>query len=70
MSWLPGSHGSVPSSAVAGGNTSSGEPLYIGRIAYDGAVTVGKIHVSHGSLYIPFAGNEVPFKEYEVLVEM
>ena len=31
-------------------------------------MTIGKIHPSHRVLYIPFAGYEIPFQHYEVLV--
>lgn len=60
----------VPPFSVSGGTTSEGEPLYIARAYHDGALTVGKLHISHGALYIPFAGSEVPIhSEVEVLVE-
>jgi hypothetical protein len=68
-SWVHSSHGSVPPNAVSGGRTSAGEPLYIGRTWHQGSLTVGKIHPSHGSLYIPYGGAEIPFKQYEVLIE-
>lgn len=41
-----------------------------GRAHHDGSLTVGKVHISHGLLYIPFAGSEVSIdSEIEVLVE-
>lgn len=49
--------------------TSDGEPLYVGRGCHDGALTVGKVHRSHGCLYIPYGGAEVSLKSYEVLCE-
>lgn len=67
--WVPSGHGSIPPGAVIGGHTNTGEPLYIGRTFYQGSLTPGKVHPSHGSLYIPFGGAEIPFKNYEVLVE-
>lgn len=67
--WVPSGHGSIPPGAVIGGNTTTGEPLYIGRTFYQGSLTPGKVHPSHGSLYIPFGGAEIPFKNYEILVE-
>jgi len=68
-SWIPSGHGQVPPGAVSGGHTSSGEPLYVGRAYYQGSLTPGKVHPSHGTLYIPFGGQEVGVKDYEVLVE-
>jgi len=66
--WVPDSNGGVPPSAIICGRTSDGEPLYIGRGHYQGSTTPGKIHPSHGCLYIPFGGQEVRIHEYEVLV--
>lgn len=62
--------GAVPFNAVKGGHTINGETLYIGRAHWQGSLTVGKIHPSHQTLYIPYGGQEVPIKaNYEVLIE-
>lgn len=66
--WVPCAGGSVPPNAVRTGNTRSGEPLYVGRGHHGGSLAVGKIHPSHGCLYIPFGGQEVRVNTYEVLV--
>ncbi|XP_076250164.1 uncharacterized protein LOC143190001 isoform X2 [Rhynchophorus ferrugineus] len=66
--WVPSIDGAIPPGAVEGGRTSDGEPLYIGRVHHDGAITVGKVHSSHGVCYIPFDGKEMPHHVYEVLV--
>jgi len=66
--WVPDANGRVPPGAVICGRTSDGEPLYIGRGHYAGSMTPGKIHPSHGCLYIPFGGQEVRLNDYEVLV--
>ncbi|KAK4881686.1 hypothetical protein RN001_005005 [Aquatica leii] len=66
--WVPTSSGHIPSGAVEGGRTQSGEPLYIGRVWHDGAHTVGKIHPSHGCCYIPYDSQEMSFCDYEILV--
>ncbi|XP_026666845.1 uncharacterized protein LOC108633130 [Ceratina calcarata] len=60
--------GAIPGDAVVGGQTSDGERLYIGRVLHNGAQTVGKVQPSHGCLYIPFDGQELSFRDYEVLV--
>uniref|UniRef100_A0A1E1W0H1 Uncharacterized protein n=2 Tax=Pectinophora gossypiella TaxID=13191 RepID=A0A1E1W0H1_PECGO len=65
--WLPASNGQVPVGAIPGGNTHSGETLYIGRVRYNRSTTPGKVHPSHGCLYISFGGIEVPHRSYEVL---
>lgn len=72
ISWVKSnpSTRSVPPFALSAGTTSAGEPLYIGRAHHQGSLTVGKVQISHGALYIPFAGSEVPIhSEIEVLVE-
>ncbi|PBC29177.1 natterin-3-like [Apis cerana] len=68
FAWEFCSNGAVPSDAVVAGQTSSGEPLYVGRVLHNGSQTVGKVQASHGCLYIPFDGEELSFKDYEVLV--
>uniref|UniRef100_T1IXB6 Uncharacterized protein n=1 Tax=Strigamia maritima TaxID=126957 RepID=T1IXB6_STRMM len=68
MQWLPSSNGQVPSGAIQGGRTSNGEPLYIGRVNHNGTLTIGKIHPSHGCIYIPYDGREHSNRNYEVLV--
>lgn len=72
VSWVKANAASrtVPPFAVNGGHTSDREPLYIGRAYHQGSLTPGKVQISHGALYIPFAGSEVPIhSEIEVLVE-
>lgn len=46
--------------------------MYIqGRAYHDGSLTVGKVQISHGLLYIPFDGREVAIdSEMEVLTEL
>ncbi|XP_003703042.1 natterin-3 [Megachile rotundata] len=68
FAWEFCSNGSVPSDAVVGGQTCDGERLYVGRVLHNGSQTVGKIQPSHGCLYIPYDGEELSFKDYEVLV--
>uniref|UniRef100_A0A034VPH1 Natterin-4 n=1 Tax=Bactrocera dorsalis TaxID=27457 RepID=A0A034VPH1_BACDO len=66
--WVTSRGGSVPHNAVCSGTTRHGEQLYIGRVAYRNSLTIGKIHPSHGCLYIPFDGKELRFHSYEVLI--
>jgi hypothetical protein len=65
--WVPAGDGNVADGAVSAGND-NGEELYVGRASHDGSVTVGKIHPSHGCMYMPYGGQEIPFNWYEVLV--
>lgn len=69
VAWIQSGHGSILPNAVPGGVTSAGETLYIGRGWHAGALTPGKIHPSHGSLYIPYGGGEVALRSYEILIE-
>ncbi|XP_055387528.1 uncharacterized protein LOC129616083 [Condylostylus longicornis] len=66
--WEPAGHGSVAPNSVEGGRTDSGETLYIGRGNFEGSLTPGKIHPSHGCLYIPYGGQEIRLEDYECLV--
>lgn len=65
--WLPASHGQVPDKAVSTG-TDNGEALYVGRAPFQNSMTIGKIHPSHGAIYIPYGGAEIRLPDYEVLV--
>ncbi|KAL7728461.1 hypothetical protein ACLKA6_005216 [Drosophila palustris] len=66
--WIHASHGNVLPNAVGSGPTWDGEILYVGRAHHCDSLTVGKIHPSHGGIYIPFGGEEVKLESYEVLV--
>ncbi|KAL4711431.1 hypothetical protein ACJJTC_016185 [Scirpophaga incertulas] len=68
--WKPSSNGQIPHDAIVAGNTQTAEPLYIGRVSHQRTMTPGKIHPSHGCCYVPFGGNELPFKQYEVLCKV
>jgi len=57
----------VPDGAVPAGQYGD-EQLFIGRAFHEGSLTVGKLHPSHGVLYIPFGGAEISCPNYEVLV--
>lgn len=62
------SGGNIPDNAIPGGETEDGEPLFIGRVEHEGTMTIGKVQPSHSVCYIPFAGSEVAFPDYEILV--
>lgn len=68
--WIPSSNGNVPANAVMSGYTVNEEPLYIGRAAFKKSVTPGKVHQSHGCLYLPFGGKERSCQHYDVLVAL
>lgn len=65
--WMPASHGNVPERAVSTGSE-NGEDLFVGRAPFEGSMTIGKVHPSHGCIYIPFNGMEVRLPDYEVLI--
>jgi len=67
VKWKKERNGKVPRDAYPGGRTKTGEQLYIGRADHNRSQTVGKVHPSHGCIYIPYGGQEVSVKDYEVL---
>ena len=68
--WVRSSNGQVPRGAIQGGHTNNGESLYIGRIKHERTWTPGKIHPSHGSLYIAYGGYEIRYQcGYEILIK-
>ncbi|XP_023032752.1 uncharacterized protein LOC6638414 isoform X1 [Drosophila willistoni] len=68
FAWVGSGGGAIPPNAVRSGTTRQGEPLYVGRGHYSNSLTVGKVHPSHGCLYVPFGGQEVRINTYEVLI--
>lgn len=69
LGWVESSSGAVPPHAVSSGQTSDGEPLFVGRGCWAGSLSIGKVHPSHGCLYIPYGGAEYRLENYEVLVQ-
>ncbi|XP_058979645.1 C3 and PZP-like alpha-2-macroglobulin domain-containing protein 8 [Musca domestica] len=67
--WVPVNDGNIPPNAVQAGTTADGEPLFVGRATHDGTVTVGKVQPSHGCCYIPYGGEELAYKEFEIYCE-
>ncbi|KAK9500586.1 hypothetical protein O3M35_001825 [Rhynocoris fuscipes] len=68
IAWKPSSGGDVPRQAIQVGYTADGEALYAGRTFHEGTIQAGKVHPSHGCLYIPFGDEEISFTDYEVLI--
>jgi len=66
--WIPVTGGNIPPNAVPAGETKEGEPLFVGRVQHEGAVTIGKVQQSHGVCYIPYGGQELSFPSYELLL--
>ncbi|KAF5276753.1 hypothetical protein FQR65_LT16203 [Abscondita terminalis] len=66
--WVPCSGGNIPPNAVVGGQSESGEPLYIGRAHHQGSITIGKVQRSHNCCYIPYGGQEMNFQQFEILI--
>ncbi|XP_076351216.1 natterin-4-like [Tachypleus tridentatus] len=68
LEWHYTSNGLTPTGAIQGGRSNTGEPIFIGRVDHNGTKTVGKVHPSHGVLYISYDGKEISHSNYEVLV--
>ncbi|XP_028164303.1 uncharacterized protein LOC114355567 isoform X2 [Ostrinia furnacalis] len=66
--WVPTNGSNIPPGAFPGGQTEDGETLFIGRVRHEGSVTTGKVQQSHGVCYISFAGQELGFPDYEILL--
>ncbi|XP_047022434.1 uncharacterized protein LOC124631846 isoform X1 [Helicoverpa zea] len=66
--WVRTNGSNVPPGAFPGGQSEDGEPLYVGRVNHEGSLTTGKVQQSHGVCYISFAGQELGFPDYEILM--
>lgn len=65
---MAGKDGEIPPGAVPAGQSEDGEQLYVGRVDMNGVASLGKVHASHGVCYVPYAGEEQSYPDYEVLV--
>lgn len=66
--WVQGTGSNIPPTALPAGESEDGEPLFVGRAQHEGTITIGKVQPSHGVCYISYAGQELGFAEYEILV--
>lgn len=64
--WIPGSNGSVPSSAVVAGQDIDGSTLYAGRAFYEGDLLPAKISQSQGAALVAYGSSEHKVYNYEV----
>ncbi|CAL8071719.1 unnamed protein product [Calicophoron daubneyi] len=65
--WMKAEEGNIPSGAIQGGVTSSGEALFIARGDVHDEKCVGKVHPSHQCAYFPWGGKEHSERRYKVL---
>ncbi|XP_014205789.1 uncharacterized protein LOC106637505 [Copidosoma floridanum] len=66
--WIKVAGCNLPQNAVQGGMTANGQPLFIGRIEHVGSKIPGKVDPSNQRLYVPCCGVEIPYDEFEILV--
>ncbi|KAI8438204.1 hypothetical protein MSG28_010822 [Choristoneura fumiferana] len=67
--WVKTEGAKIPQNAfIAGTSEVRQEPLYIGRAEHDGCLINGKIHVIHGTCFLPYYGEEIVVYSYEILV--
>ncbi|KAF6207235.1 hypothetical protein GE061_018476 [Apolygus lucorum] len=67
-SWLRNHRGEIPPAAVCLGQTKDGDPLFVGRVAFENGLYIGKVIPNQG-LYIGLKGTEMFFPDYELLVQ-
>ena len=63
--WVQSSHGEKVVGAVEGGSEPGG--MYVGRALHENDLVPGKVHCTHGVLYLPWNCREHGKKQYEVL---
>jgi len=66
--WVAARNGEVPPRAFAGGED-NGEPVYVARANFNGALIPGKLVPSHGTSYVAWGGQENAVPEYELLCD-
>lgn len=65
--WVNDSNGHVPNDAFEGGADDDGETLFIARVHFENTITPGKVHPSHKTAFLSYAGKEHRVQNYEVL---
>ena len=68
IKWVQASYAHIPVRAVEGGQTRTGEVLYIGRAVEQGSLVPGKVQPSLKAMYISYGGEEIMFRHYEILI--
>lgn len=68
--WISCCDGDVPDNAFPVGQSADGEVLYVGRAFYKGVLTHGKVQPSKGACFLPFYGEEIRCRTYEVFVDV
>ena len=63
--WVQSSHGEKIVGAVEGGSEPGG--MYVGRALHENDLVPGKVHCTHGVLYLPWDCHEHSKQQYEVL---
>lgn len=66
--WVPDHDGHLPAKPVGAGANKYGETMYVGRSKVNDSLVIGRIHQSHGCIYVPFEDKEIKLINYEVLV--
>lgn len=70
LSWTKVNSSDIfPPNALRGGQTRTGERLYIGRVDHQGCLTPGKVQFAPNRLLIPFDGLEIRYDSFELLIE-
>ena len=68
--WIKAADGKVISNAVECGEATSGETLFVGRANHCGRYILGKVRPLHHCLYITYGNQELPFQNYEMLIQV
>ncbi|KAK2579326.1 hypothetical protein KPH14_008278 [Odynerus spinipes] len=69
MKWIPASLGYVPEGAIVGGFRKGKPKYYIVRVKHEKVLIIGKLQPDERIAHVPYNGQELPFTNYEVLVQ-
>ncbi|XP_066598550.1 uncharacterized protein [Prorops nasuta] len=69
LKWVSASLGHVPEGAIVGGYKNNTPKYYIVRVKHEGVLIIGGLVPEERIAHVPFKGQQLPFTNYEVLVQ-
>ncbi|KAL7289622.1 hypothetical protein TKK_0016476 [Trichogramma kaykai] len=69
LKWAPASLGHVPEGSIVGGYQRGRPKYYVARVKHEGLLILGKLQPELRLAHVPFSGQELPFTNYETLVQ-
>ncbi|XP_001606705.1 uncharacterized protein LOC100123099 [Nasonia vitripennis] len=70
LKWVSASLGHVPEGSIVGGYQRGRPKYYVARVKHEGLLLMGKLQPDLRLAHVPYSGQELPFTNYETLVQL